>query len=60
MLDVTEDILVERLLERWAGFDYDEAAIVTKMEGNDLPNVRLVLANSRPADIMIRSPETPA
>lgn len=60
MLDVSEDTLVERLLQRWAGFDYDEAAIVTKMEGNDLPNVRLVLANSLPADIMIRSPETPA
>lgn len=60
MLDVDEDTLVARLLQRWAGFDYDEAAIVTKMEGNDLPNVRLVLGNSRPADIMIRSVETPA
>ncbi|MGI4747927.1 MAG: nucleoside triphosphate hydrolase [Janthinobacterium lividum] len=60
MLEVGEDTLVERLLQRWAGFDYDEAAIVTKMEGNDLPNVRLVLGNSRPADIMIRSPGIPA
>ena len=60
MLDVGEEMLVKRLLERWAGFDYDEAATITKMEGNDLPNVRLVIGNSRPADIMIRSPETPA
>jgi pantothenate kinase len=47
--------LVARLTERWKGFDYTPEMLREKMEGNDLPNVRLVLTRSRDADIVIRS-----
>ncbi len=49
------DIITERLHQRWLGFDYDDAALVSKMEGNDLPNVRLVLGSSMEADFTHRT-----
>lgn len=55
MIEAGEDVLVRRLTARWQGFDYDSAAIRTKMEDNDLPNMRLVLTTSRPADVIVRS-----
>jgi pantothenate kinase len=42
-----------RLLARWTGFGLTGEALRTKMEDNDLPNVRLVLARSAPADIEV-------
>lgn len=44
------ETITARLRQRWLGFDYDDAALLTKMEGNDLPNVRLVLGSSTGAD----------
>lgn len=44
------ETITARLRQRWLGFDYDDAALLEKMEGNDLPNVRLVLDRSMPAD----------
>ncbi|WP_427025376.1 nucleoside triphosphate hydrolase [Aureimonas ureilytica] len=55
MIEASEDVLIERLTQRWLGYDYTPDALVEKLEGNDLPNMRLVLSNSRPADIAIRS-----
>ena len=55
MVQASEEDLVKRLTARWQGFDYDHAAIAAKLEDNDLPNMRLVLANSCPADIVVRS-----
>lgn len=48
-------IIEERLRRRWLGFQYDDAALLMKMEGNDLPNVRLVLGSSGPADATLRT-----
>lgn len=47
------DVLEKRLRERWVHFGLDEAAIAWKLNGNDLPNGRLVIEKSRPADISI-------
>ena len=55
MVEASEDVLVARLTSRWAGFSYTPDMMVAKMEGNDLPNMRLVLSKSRVADIVVRS-----
>jgi pantothenate kinase len=47
------DVLEDRLRQRWQHFGLDEAAIAWKLNGNDLPNGRLVIEKSRPADISI-------
>lgn len=50
-VDVPEASLRERLAARWAGMDVDLAR--RKMEGNDLPNMRLVLDHGRAADLRL-------
>ncbi len=50
-----ESVLEARLTQRWKGYGYEGEAMVAKMEGNDLPNMRLVVRNSLPADYEIRS-----
>ncbi|WP_294642111.1 nucleoside triphosphate hydrolase [uncultured Aureimonas sp.] len=55
MVEASEEVLITRLTERWMGFQLDPEAMVRQMEGNDLPNMRLVLARSRPADLVLRS-----
>ena len=52
-LDEREDVLRARLEERWAGLDAEARA--AKIDGNDLPNARLVRDGSRAADIVIAS-----
>jgi len=47
------DVLEERLRERWVHYGLDEAGIAWKLNGNDLPNGRLVIEASRPADITV-------
>lgn len=54
-LEVPEPVLEERLYARWAGFGLSKDEIRTKLEGNDLPNARLVARSSRPADITINN-----
>ena len=51
LLDVPEPELRARLEARWAGLDPD--ARRTKIEGNDLPNARLVREGSRTPDLMV-------
>ena len=53
-LDVPEAVLRDRLLRRWRDHGFDAAAARAKAEGNDLPNARLVIAGSRPADLVLR------
>lgn len=53
MLSVNEAVLRERLEARWKGYGLDPQAIRSKVEGNDMPNARLVLRDSRPADFQI-------
>lgn len=50
-IDTPEKKLRRRLAARWAGMDHDTAT--QKLEGNDLPNMRLVLEHSRPADLRL-------
>ena len=50
-----EDVLRERLLARWLHYGLDEAGIAWKLDGNDLPNGRFIIANSRTADIRLET-----
>ena len=52
-LKVTEAMLEHRLLARWRGFGFDEAAARTKALGNDIPNARLVVNESSAADLTL-------
>jgi pantothenate kinase len=54
MLEVPMDVLQKRLLERWANLPEDLAQ--QKIAANDLPNARLVIEHSRPADFTISLP----
>ncbi|MCE6077817.1 nucleoside triphosphate hydrolase [Agrobacterium vitis] len=47
------EVLEQRLRDRWVHYGLDEAAITWKLNGNDLPNGRLVIEASRPADISV-------
>lgn len=47
--------LVRRNRKRWVDSDFDEAAIIAKLEENDLPNVRLIQARSAEPDWVIRN-----
>lgn len=49
-LRVPEAELTRRLAERWQGYGMDAETVRAKCEGNDLPNARLVNAQSVPAD----------
>lgn len=51
----SEDILRQRLRDRWVHYGLDEAGIAWKLDGNDLPNGRFITTNSRRADISIEN-----
>ncbi len=51
MLEIDEDEVRRRLLERWA--ELSPEALALKMDGNDMPNVRRVIGESRPADLTL-------
>ena len=46
-------IVVDRLVARWSGLGHSRSSALGKIEGNDIPNARMVLENSLPADIII-------
>ena len=46
-------VLEERLRQRWLGYALPEDQIHWKLYGNDLPNGKRILENSRPADLTI-------
>ena len=48
-------VLEARLTERWEGFGLEGEDMRQKMEGNDLPNLRLVLGHSLPAEFELRT-----
>ncbi|RMF40039.1 MAG: nucleoside/nucleotide kinase family protein [Alphaproteobacteria bacterium] len=54
MLSVPEEELRARLMRRWAKQGLDVAEARRKTEENDLPNGRLVMEASAPADFVIR------
>lgn len=53
MIDVPEEELKRRLGARWIGYGLTEAEIDFKLEGNDLPNGRLIAAESGAADYVL-------
>ncbi len=55
MVDVIEEVLRERLTARWQGYGLSEAEIAWKLDGNDLPNGRVIRDESAPADYRISS-----
>ncbi|VXB64392.1 MULTISPECIES: nucleoside triphosphate hydrolase [unclassified Bosea (in: a-proteobacteria)] len=54
-IDVPMAELERRLLARWTDLGRSEEAARAWVEGNDLPNARLVVENSRRADIIWRN-----
>ena len=53
MLAVPVDVLRHRLIERWRRLGLSPDAIEAKVDGNDLPNGRLVIEGSAPADVTL-------
>jgi len=52
-LNVPEQVLLDRLVQRWLDHGLDPQAARTRAEANDIPNARLVLARSAKADIVV-------
>lgn len=48
-LEVNEDVLQQRLIERWLSYGFSEAEAKTKARLNDLPNAQLVVQASSEA-----------
>ena len=55
MLDVPEAELDRRLLARWAHYGKTPDAARAWIDGNDMPNIRRVMAGSRAADVVVHS-----
>lgn len=53
-IDVPEGELDRRLMDRWARHGKTTDAARAWIDGNDLPNVRRVIAGSRMADVVLR------
>ncbi|TNC50431.1 nucleoside/nucleotide kinase family protein [Rubellimicrobium rubrum] len=54
MIDVPEETLRARLRRRWEGYGLNEEEIAWKLDGNDLPNGRMVRSASAPAQFVLR------
>lgn len=52
-LNVPEDTLIARLQDRWAGYGKTPEQANAWIMGNDLPNIRRVVAGSAAADVTI-------
>ncbi len=52
-IDVSLQVLEQRLLQRWIDHGYTPRDAQAKAEGNDLPNAKLVLESAYPCDIII-------
>ena len=53
-ITVPEDVLRQRLVERWQGYGLPPEEVEAKVELNDLPNGRFVASNSIAADFVLR------
>jgi pantothenate kinase len=53
-IDVPEAELDRRLMARWAHYGKTPDEARAWIDGNDMPNIRRVVAGSRPADLVIR------
>ena len=54
-LDVNFEILRERLIARWTDHGLNETDAIARAEQNDIPNAKLVVDQSRKADLTIRN-----
>tara|TARA_B100000674_G_scaffold63421_1_gene43963 strand:+ start:3137 stop:3769 length:633 start_codon:yes stop_codon:yes gene_type:complete len=52
-LEVPEEILRQRLIERWRGHGFDDATATHKATSNDLPNAQTVIHGTGIADIWV-------
>lgn len=52
-IEVTIEELEARLTQRWLKQGHDSAAARKRVLSNDLPNAKLVLSHSRPADFIV-------
>ena len=52
-VDVPEAELRRRLTARWTHYELSPAEMAEKLDGNDLPNARLVIAESAPAEFRL-------
>ena len=53
MIAVPEEVLRQRLVERWQGYRLPADKVAAKVEANDLPNGRLVISASIPAEFVL-------
>lgn len=53
MLKVSETVVENRILQRWAEYGYDAASSQRWAWGNDIPNARMVARESLPADLTL-------
>lgn len=56
-VDAPLDAIEARILDRWRTHGLSESEAKTRAESNDLPNARLVLNHSRPAQLRITTHE---
>ncbi|WP_280553216.1 nucleoside/nucleotide kinase family protein [Halomonas sp. 25-S5] len=54
LLDVADDVLEQRLFERWIDMGQDPVSALEKARQKDMPNARLVKSHSIPPDIVWR------
>lgn len=55
LVDVSEPVLRERLMARWSHYRLTPEEIALKLEKNDLPNGRLVVAQSCGEDFRLQN-----
>jgi pantothenate kinase len=55
MIEVPEEELRARLRRRWEHYGLNEEEIAWKLDGNDLPNGRVVVTESAPPDFVVRA-----
>lgn len=55
LIEVPEAVLRQRLTARWQGYGLTPDQIAQKLEGNDLPNARLVAAQSTAPDFRLQT-----
>jgi pantothenate kinase len=53
MIAVPEAVLRQRLVERWQSYQLPPDEIAAKVESNDLPNGRLIVSASAPAEFVV-------
>ena len=53
LIETPMDVLRERLTARWRGYDLTPAQIDEKLDGNDLPNGRLIMSEGAEPDFRL-------